>query len=192
MRRLFCIFCVEERRRLLHDKREGCFTVVVHRCLELVGVEPNVVASISLAIDRHPVLEVVEVVPKLFSDLVLRKHAIDACVCAELLVQGICLSKRCTILSLEEIVVGLNIIEEYVGLQHHLEWTVCVVEVLTHGAIYLKAVASDSPKLEVDLTHEGMVVIGRNLVPRRVYIDKAPDDSRLCIGDLDRLVRAHE
>ena len=50
----------------------------------------------------------------------------------------------------------------------------------------------DAAKFKRDLLDDGLVLLLRKCVPGRSYVDQSPNQTRLCVRNLHRLVGAHE
>ena len=133
-----------------------------------------------------------EVIPKFVSELIPRNWIGNHRVRTPCFIHVICLLEGNSVASRKDIVVRLNVIEENVGLQHHVNGTVVSIEVFSKTPICRKTVCCDRPKFKPDLVSQHLVFLGTDFPTTRTNINQTPDDSRLRISDLYRLVGSHE
>src|SRR5690606_13000067 len=96
---------------LVDDQREGMPVCFLGR-LELVRVEPLVDTPHLCSVNVGSVIEVVEVVPQLLTNLVLRELLVDPGLVTELLVELVGLLQGGVVLRLEHVVIRLDEVEE--------------------------------------------------------------------------------
>ena len=137
-------------------------------------------------------MEFFEVVPKLIPELVFRHLVFHTRITAELLVELVGLNKGDPVLRFEDVIIGLDVVEENIRLEHHLRCHIVRVVGLPHLQICLETVMGDRTKLKPDLGHQCGISMGTQRLTRRLNINQSSNDTRFCICDLHRLVRTHD
>ena len=133
-------------------------------------------------------MKLVKVIFELFTELVSALRVRDITLVTVLLIQLVGHRESDILFGLEEKVVLLDKVVEYVRLHHHVLGLIGVVVVLTKTPINPKTVISDPPELIPDLSHESLILTDIQFVPGRGDVDKSTDDTGLGICDLDRLI----
>ena len=137
-------------------------------------------------------MKLVKVIFEFFTEDVSALRVRDITLTTVLLIQLVCHSETNVLLFLEEEIVLLNKVIEHIGLHHHVLGLISVVVVLSKTPINPKTVICNLPKLISDLRHQGLVLVSPNGLPGGGDINQPTDNTRLRVGDLDRLVGTDE
>ena len=137
-------------------------------------------------------MKLVKVIFEFFAEDVSALRVRDITLTAVLLIQLVCHGKTNVLLFLEEEVVLLDKVVEYVRLHHHVLRLISVVVVLTETPINPETMISDLSELVTDLRHQGLVLVSPHCLPGGGDINQSTNNTRLRVSDLDGLVRAYE
>ena len=137
-------------------------------------------------------MKLVKVIFEFFTELISCLRVRDITLTAVLLIQLVCHRETDVLLGLEEEVVLLNKVVEYIRLHHHVLGLISVVVVLTKTPINPKTMIRDLPKLVSDLRHQGLVLVSPHSLTSGGNINQSTDNTRLRVGDLDGLVSTDE
>ena len=121
----------------------------------------------------------IEVILELFPELMSTCRVRDITLTTVLLIQLVRHSETNEFFFLEEKVVLLNKVVDYVSLHHHVLGLIGVVVVPTKTPINPKTVISDLSKLVTDLRHQGLILVSPHCFSGGGDINQSTDNTRL-------------
>ena len=119
----------------------------------------------------------IKVVFEFFTELVSALRVRDITLTAVLLIQLVSHGERNILFGLEEKVVLLDEVVEYIRLHHHFLRLIVVVVVLTKTTINPKAVISYLTKLVSNLSHQSLILVSPHSLSGGGDINQSSDDS---------------
>ena len=135
-----CVLCwlvntvrIKDRFEIIHNQRQWLF--FLHLYLEMICNKPRIPTSDSSLSNHRPFFKVMEVVLDFFAETILGQLVFNQGWITILLIHLVSLVKRYAVLFLEGVITIFNKVKEHVGLQHHLDRTICYIVVTSHFAI---------------------------------------------------------
>ena len=189
---------VEGRGLALHKVDDGMGGFLSHRfflrslLLELLRPKPAVIVPNAGAVSQaEPLL----VAPEVVLQLLLKYHAGNRVGHLGVIAVGLIhlpgRLQRYPVLLLEHMIGIHHEVVEIIGGPHHGDRNIIVV-VVRVLQIHLLAVIGNAAQFKGDLLGQRPVLRRGHLVSRGGHIDQPPDDARLGVRDLHRLVGAHD